>query len=217
MNMSSLSNLDHVLLGCHNLEEGIAYLEKLSGYRAAFGGAHPDRGTHNALLKLGPHSYLEIVAPDPRQNELAWFPQLALLTEPLLIGYAAQHKNLDEFAKSLHEKGIASNGPFAGSRTRPDGQLLRWKTLAYQDEPWRPLTFIEWDVNSPHPSSDAPGALELYHSIAPAICWKSPLPPPGMHKILLPEHPSSSARVFTGLHGEFDLLSQSIPSETWAY
>ncbi len=210
-------NLDHILLGCRNLDEGIAYLEKLSGYRAAFGGAHPGRGTHNALLKLGPHSYLEIIAPDPRQNELTWFPQLALLTEPLLIGYAVQHKNLDEFAKSLHEKGIASNGPFAGSRTRPDGQLLRWKTLAYQDDRGGLLPFfIEWDANSPHPSSDAPGALELlsFHRIGHLL--EEPIPPLGMHKILLPEHPVQLRARLMGLHGEFDLVSQSIPSETWA-
>src|SRR5262245_46915510 len=36
--------LDHILLGCPNLEEGIAYVEERLGVRAAFGGVHPGVG-----------------------------------------------------------------------------------------------------------------------------------------------------------------------------
>lgn len=211
-------NLDHLILGCRDLDEGIDFLEKLSGYRAAFGGSHPGRGTRNAILKLGPHSYLEILAPDPLQNELAWQQKVASLLEPLLVGYAIHQEHLEALAAALRHKGIPCKGPSTGSRARPDGQILRWQTLFYQDDRESLLPFyIDWDERSPHPSSDAPGALSLLSFARTGHLLEESTPPTGKHKVFLSHEPVQLRARLRGIHGEFELLSKSIPSESWAH
>src|SRR5271156_6246426 len=86
--------LDHILLGCSNLDSGIAFVEKNTGVRAAFGGVHPGRGTRNALLSLGEKHYLEIIAPDPEQPNAPDHYGLQKLTEPRLVAWAAHPGDL---------------------------------------------------------------------------------------------------------------------------
>lgn len=154
--------LDHILLGCSDLDEGIAFVEKHTGVRAAFGGVHPGRGTRNALLSLGERHYLEIIAPDPAQSGVPDRLGLQKLTEPRIVGWAAHPGNLDDFAARLHAVGLAFDGPTPGSRKRPDGQLLQWKTLNLHDDSGGLLPFfIEWSTDTAHPSVDAPRGCHL--------------------------------------------------------
>jgi hypothetical protein len=156
--------LDHLLLGCKDLETGIDFVEQHTGIRAAFGGVHPGRGTENALLSLGEKHYLEIIAPDPGQADSK--NPMALLVgkhaEPRLVGWAAHPGKLSSFARKLHDAGIAFEGPTPGSRKRPDGRLLQWQTLALKEDASGLLPFfIEWSRDSAHPSTDAPKGLRL--------------------------------------------------------
>jgi hypothetical protein len=162
--------LDHILLGCNDLDRGIEFVEKHTGIPPAFGGVHPGRGTRNAILSLGepsrlelnPRRYLEIIVPDPQQSGAPDHYGLLKLTEPRLVGWAAHPGDLNQFATRLRNADIAFDGPNAGSRKRPDGRLLQWKTLNLKDDHSGLLPFfIEWSADTTHPSVDAPPGCHL--------------------------------------------------------
>lgn len=156
------SLLDHILLGCSDLDRGVAFVEEHLGVQAAFGGVHPGRGTQNALLSLGERRYLEIIAPDPKQSIVEQYSVITKLKEPRLIGWAAHSDDLDQLAARLRDEGIEFEGPQPGSRQRPDGKLLRWKALRLKDDHGGLLPFfIEWSADSVHPSADSPKGCSL--------------------------------------------------------
>ncbi len=158
------SLLDHFILGCDELDRGIDFVERHTGVRAAFGGVHPGRGTRNALLSLGERKYLEIMAPDPAQHGALQIPRLRELKEPRIVGWAVHPADVMQLAGRLREGGIAFKDPQPGSRQRPDGKLLRWKSLTLVDDHDGLLPFfIEWSADSLHPSADAPKGCRLEH------------------------------------------------------
>lgn len=149
---------DHFLLGASDLDAGIQWLEERTGVRAQFGGVHPGRGTRNALASLGERHYLEIIAPDPQQPDVADERGLRKLAHPSLIGWAIGTHELDGLQRKAQRAGFKTIAGPPGSRQRPDGKLLRWRTLGLETAtPLVPFV-IEWSADSPHPSADAPDA-----------------------------------------------------------
>lgn len=210
---------DHIILGCRDLDEGIAYVEKLSGYRAAFGGSHPGRGTRNALLKIGHDSYLEILAPDPEQNGLQWHKDIAELSEPILGGWALKASKLDALATSFRKKGIEVIGPTQGSRTTPNGDVLRWTTLTRANDVQGILPFyIDWDPTSKHPAAEAPGGCLLLNFHHTGQLMEELPPKPGYKIVEMPQAHMSPVQLratIAGQLGEFVLSSRSVPSDFW--
>ena len=156
--------MDHLVLGVPDLARGIELVEHRTGVRARFGGQHPGRGTHNALLSLGSRQYLEIIAIDPKQVEAAGllFPELKDLSEPRLIGWAVAVENLVETARRATTQNIATIGPLAGSRVQADGSLLAWQTLRISGPRAEGLPFfIEWQRGTAHPSQHSPSGCTL--------------------------------------------------------
>jgi hypothetical protein len=160
------SAVDHLLLGVSDLERGIDWVEERTGVRAAIGGSHPGVGTRNALLSLGGRRYLEIIAPDPAQTAFNFRIDVRRLSEPRLITWAAGTKNVEAVAKRARAAAFDVFGPQPGSRKRPDGKLLSWKTFGVKSELAAdgvdPIPFfIEWAADSRHPSEDSPKGCEL--------------------------------------------------------
>jgi hypothetical protein len=162
--------LDHILLGCSDLQHGIDFVFQHIGVLAMFGGVHPGRGTQNALLslaepsrsELNPRRYLEIIAPDPQQSGVPDVYGLQKLSDPRLVGWAVRPRDIQALANRLAKEGVAAEGPTPGSRKRPDGGRLQWKALRLKDDASGLLPFfIEWSADSPHPSVDAPRGCHL--------------------------------------------------------
>ena len=157
-----LTRIDHLVYATPDLQRGTDQIERLLGVRATPGGQHPGRGTRNALIALGPASYLEIIGPDPEQPAPAQPRPFGIdgLKEPRLVTWAAKGMNLDSLARNAARDGVKLGEVIAGSRRRADGVLLTWR---YTD----PRTVvadgvvpfvIDWGA-TPHPSSTAtPGA-----------------------------------------------------------
>lgn len=165
--------VDHLILGSAGLDRGVEWVQRLTGVAAIVGGSHPGRGTRNALLSLGGRQYLEILAPDPAQPAAGLPTDLRALTTPKLIGWAARATDIDALASSIRARGVRVFGPRDGSRAKPDGKFLEWKTLGVNsslasDEVDPIPFFIEWSPGTLHPSQDSPQgctltALEFAH------------------------------------------------------
>jgi len=158
--------VDHLLLGAGDLESAMAWFGGKTGVKAEVGGSHPGVGTRNALISLRRRQYLEIIAPDPKQATFNFQVDIRKLTEPRLITWAAATTNIDAVAQKAREAGHQIFGPRDGSRARPDGRVLHWKTLGVVNqfglEGVEPIPFfIQWDFDSLHPSEDAPKGCEL--------------------------------------------------------
>jgi Glyoxalase-like domain len=159
---SDISKVDHVILGIDDLQKGIEELESRTGVRAEFGGVHPGRGTQNALISLGEHHYLEILAPNPKEKGGERTAELRGLTALTPVGWAARANDLPSTQRLLRSHGAQTGEIRPGARKRPDGARLAWKTLEYTS-PESPLLpfFIEWDHATAHPSATSPGGCRL--------------------------------------------------------
>ncbi len=60
-----MPELDHIAVVAPDLKTGIAWVREVLGVDPQPGGAHPEMGTHNCLLRLGPDVFLEVIGIDP--------------------------------------------------------------------------------------------------------------------------------------------------------
>jgi hypothetical protein len=161
----ALTAVDHLLLGISDLDRGIAFVQQRTGVKPVVGGTHPGAGTRNALVSLAARHYLEIIAPDPAQTTYTRRFEVRTLTEPRLITWAAATSNIEGVARRARDAGYAAELR-DGSRVRPDGKKLAWRTLditnSFGKDGVEPIPFfIQWSASSPHPSQDSPAGCVL--------------------------------------------------------
>lgn len=154
--------IDHLVVGATTLADGASWIEDILGVRPRDGGKHLAMGTHNALLRLGPRCYLEIIAIDPggaSASRPRWFdldePRMRarLAESPALIHWAVRTQDIEtDAARSPVDLGAITSmrrGDFEWSMTVPEDGRLPGRGLV--------PTLVQWR-NAQHPADALPDA-----------------------------------------------------------
>lgn len=159
--------IDHVVYGVRDLEAAGARMKTDFGLGSVPGGRHPGWGTGNRIVPLGPN-YIELLAAvdksEAEGSELGKSLLAAVADGDRLLGWCVSTEDVDTIAARL-ELPVT-----AGSRKRPDGTVLRWRSAGLNRalaEPSLPF-FITWDI----PENLHPGRAESDHVASPrGIAW----------------------------------------------
>ncbi len=175
--MRTSLRIDHIVLATPDLATTVADIADRVGVAPIPGGAHVGRGTYNALLGLGGHTYLEIIGPDPAQPEPPHPRAFGIdeLDRARLVAWCvAPRRPLESVVADAAEHGFDAGPIGTMSRRRPDGVVLEWRLTFPPSGSDSLLPFlIDWR-DSPHPTSDLPIGghligLDLVHPSARRI------------------------------------------------
>jgi hypothetical protein len=159
--------IDHVVYGVRDLEAAASRIEEEFGLGSVSGGRHPGWGTGNRIVPLGPN-YVELLAAVDRgeaeRSELGQSLIAAVANGDRFLGWCVSTDDIDAVAARLDLPVTA------GTRERPDGNVLRWRSAGLERalaEPSLPF-FITWDV----PADLHPGRMGADHVARPqGIDW----------------------------------------------
>ena len=170
--MTMPNGVDHFVLAAPDLERACTAFESLTGVRPAFGGAHPGRGTHNALVSFGTTSYLEIIAPDPAQSAHGGMARaLAEVSELTPLHWAVHVTGLANDLARLQRLGWITTPLADMNRTPPGGTTLHWQLCGLAQHAYGGVApfLIDW-LKSETPALAAPrvGPLLEIDLVAPA-------------------------------------------------
>lgn len=152
--------IDHLVVAAATLAQGCDWVESGLGARPQPGGRHEAMGTHNALLRIGPRRYLEVIAIDPggtRPTRPRWFD----LDEPRMRGLLAEGPRLVHFVARVTDiEAFKARSPIdLGDVVPMTRGERRWRITVPADGhlPGRGLvpTLIEWPDGS-HPAETLP-------------------------------------------------------------
>ena len=151
--------IDHLVYAVPDLPAAVAEMEERFGVGARAGGKHIGLGTHNALLALGPGTYLEIIAPDPEQPEPSVPRPFGVddVSRGGLVTWALACDDIDAAVAGVRSRGYDPGEVVDGRRTGPTGTVLRWRLTASSTGGGLVPFLISWgNTEHPDPSSLAP-------------------------------------------------------------
>jgi catechol 2,3-dioxygenase-like lactoylglutathione lyase family enzyme len=145
-----LTRIDHVMICVPTLEQGIDAYTRI-GFNVFPGGAHPGKGTHNAIAFHG-EDYLELMSVSDRAEYVA-ARTAAGNAGPSLLDFlaagggfrfvAVQSDDLAADVAAMRERGVDVGDPAPGARRTPGGQDLRWKAAVLGERNPLPVFFIQ--------------------------------------------------------------------------
>jgi hypothetical protein len=99
-----------------------------AGLKPDYGGPHSTGGTHMALLGFDDGSYFELLAPQKPGSAQGSDQAKRLEGSAGPCMWAVSTSDMKAELARLQKLGIATEGPYPGGRTRPDGQIIKWET-----------------------------------------------------------------------------------------
>lgn len=153
--------IDHLVYAVPDLRAGIEQLNRRLGVRAQLGGRHIGLGTHNALLALGPRTYLEIIAPDPQQPEPS-MPRpfgVGSVIHAGLVGWALAVDDIEAAVAAARDRGY-DPGEVVDLQREGAAGTLRWQLTSNAMRGGLVPFLISWG-ETPHPATSAPEGLLL--------------------------------------------------------
>jgi hypothetical protein len=153
---------DHLVHLAAAPERAVESMRQLGCY-AVPGGEHEQWGSYNSLCYFG-LSYIEFLgikhpekAKQVQDNDLIRQAHEALPVSEGFARIALRTGRIEEEAERMRKLGLEVTGPFAGSRARTDGTVIRW-SMFFLKEPegaGMPLPFvIEWGQGDEERRSD---------------------------------------------------------------
>lgn len=135
-------------------------IEHQLGVRPIFGGYHKTFGTKNALVNLNNQVYLELLAADDTNSEIArprWMG-VDLRTKNQITRWALKSHSLKKDTEILKKYNCEMVEIRKGSRTTEDGSLLQWNLLMPLASPEVELVpfLLDWGHSTKHPSAILP-------------------------------------------------------------
>jgi hypothetical protein len=185
------TQIDHLVVVAHSLEQGVQWCEATLGITAGPGGDHAQYGTHNRLFKIAtpthPLAYFEIIAINPHAKwptgatSKRWFDmddpalQIAVAKEPTLVHFVANTDDIQTARVALKKLDIERGPAVHASRHSRKG-VLHWQ-ITVRDDGKRLFdgtlpTLIQWgraEDKEPlrlHPRNSLPRSGVTLHSIA---------------------------------------------------
>ncbi len=161
--------IDHLMYRAPDLADAVADVEERFGVRAHAGGRHIGLGTHNALLALGPRTYLEIIAPDPGQPQPSVPRPFGLdgVNRGGLAGWAIACQDIDAAVADARRCGYDPGEVAEMQRAGPTGMVLRWR-LTVNVVPGGLVPFlISWGDTDTLPDQHRAGSPWSFSTRAP--------------------------------------------------
>ncbi len=159
--------IDHVVVAVEDLDAAAVRWREGFGLDSIEGGVHPAWGTGNRIVPLGA-TYVELIAVvDPVTAATTGLGRRVGEAAARGGGPLVWCLGTDDITGVAGRLGLAVSG---GSRRRPDGVELRWRSAGLEAallESWRPF-FISWEVA---PEAH-PGRGIVEHRVgSPGIGW----------------------------------------------